>query len=325
MSFISQALRSLLSALVIATPLAALAQAFPNSPVKVIVPYPPGGSLDVVIRPMAEPFQQITGQPLVVENVAGGGGLIAASKVVQSKNDGYTLFLASNGQVSLAPLLYPSMNYDPDKDLVPIILLVDQVAVLYAHSKSPFKTVADVIAAAKATPGGLAMASTGSGGISHLAIELLGQSAGVKFNHIPYKGAAPAIQDVASGQVPLMFTFVGSAKALTASGHVRPIAVASDKRMPALPDVPTFAEAGLTNVIVSSWIGLMGPRDMPAAAVQRVADAAATIMKQPDFQQRMAANSMEIKGGTPANFRTAIQQDAAKWTSLAKTVNLKQQ
>lgn len=322
MSFISRTL----CALAVALPLAAAAQAdFPNAPVRVIVPYPPGGSLDAVIRPIGEKFQQATGQAMVIENIGGAGGLIAGAKVAQSKPDGYTLFLASNGQVSLAPLLYTTMTYDPDKDLVPIIHLTDQVAVLYANSKTPYKTVADVVAAAKAAPGTVAMASTGAGGISHLAIELLGQATGAKFNHVPYKGAAPALQDVAGGQVPLLFTFIGSAKALTASGHVRPIAVASDKRLPSLPDVPTFAEAGIPNFFVSSWMGLMGPRDMPPAAVQKIAEVTGAIMKQPDFQKKMTDIAMEIRGGTPANFRTAIQADSVKWSNLAKTVNIKQQ
>jgi tripartite-type tricarboxylate transporter receptor subunit TctC len=295
---------------------------FPAAPVRVVVPYPPGGSLDAVIRPMDDKFQQLTGQALVIENVGGAGGLIAGAKVVNAKPDGYTLFLASNGQVSLAPLLYPKMSYDPQNDLVPIIHLVDQVAVLYASAKSPYKTVAEVVAAGKAAPGTVAFASTGTGSISHLAIELLAHYSGARFNHVPYKGAAPALQDVASGQVPLIFTFIGSAKGLTASGLVRPIAVASDKRLPSLPDVPTFAEAGLPSIQASVWIGLMGPRGMPAAAVQRIADVADAIMKQPDFEQRMAANSMEIRGRTPAAFRSAIQADSARWTELAKTVNL---
>ena len=326
-SFISRALRSLLPAFAIALPLAAIGQAtdYPNAPVRVVVPYPAGGSLDAVIRPIGEKFQQATGQTMVIENVGGAGGLIAGAKVAQSKPDGYTLLLASNGQVSLAPLLYTSMSYDPEKDLVPIIHLTDQVAVLYANANAPYRTVADVVAAAKAAPGTVAFASTGAGGVSHLAIELLAQATGARFNHVPYKGAAPALQDVAGGQVPLLFTFVGSAKGLTEAGRVRPLAVASDKRLPSLPDVPTFAEAGVPGIIVSSWMGLMGPRDMPPAAIQRIADVIGAIMNQPDFQKKMADISMEIRGGTSANFRSAIQADTVKWSNLAKTVNLKQQ
>src|SRR3569623_1263002 len=319
--------RRLLLSLALAVPCAAMAQgdAFPNAPVRVVVPYPAGGSLDAGIRPIGEQFQQQTGQSMVIENVGNAGVLIAVAMVVQSKPDGYTLFPASNGQVSLAPILYPTMTYAPDKDLVPIIHLVDQVAVLYADAKSPYKTVKDVIDAAKASPGSIAMASTGTGSISHLALELFAHNAGVKFNHVPYKGAAPALQDLAGGQVPLMFTFVGSAKGLTDAGRVRPLAVASDKRLTALPDVPTFAEAREQGINASVWLGLMAPRGTPPAVIQRTADVASTIMKQPDFQQKMTALSMEIRGGTPAAVKTAIQADAAKWAALAKAINLKPQ
>lgn len=323
----STALCSLLPALAIAVPFGAASQTtvYPSAPVHVIVPYPGGGSLDAVIRPIGDRFQQATGQPMVIENLGGAGGMIAAAKVAQAQPDGYTLLLASNGQVSLAPLLYSTMSYDPERDLVPILHLTDQVAVLYANAKSPYRTVADVITAAKAAPGTVAFASTGPGSVSHLSIELLGQVTGAKFSHVPYKGAAPALQDVAGGQVPLLFTFVGSAKALTEAGRVRPIAVASEKRLPSLPDVPTFAEAGVPGIVVSSWMGLMGPRDMPHADVQRIADVVGAILRQPDFQNTMANISMEIRGGTPATFKTVIQADSAKWSALAKTVNLKQQ
>jgi tripartite-type tricarboxylate transporter receptor subunit TctC len=327
MSIASRALSLFLAVSSMALPLTGQAQpgGFPKAPVYVIVPYPPGGSLDAVIRLFGEKFQKITGQTLIIENVGGAGGLIAGQRVAQAKPDGYTLLLASNGQVTLAPLLYSSLPYQPDRDLVPIVELADQEEVLYASTKSPYKTVADVIAAAKARPGAVAIASTGIGSISQLSIELLAQTGGVKFNHIPYKGAAPELQDLASGQVPLAFTFVGSAKALTAAGLVRPIAVAADKRLPSLPEVPTFAQAGVPDFQISSWMGLMGPRGMPQAAIQRLAEVANTIMKMPEFQQKMSDLSMDVRGGAPAAFQAAIQADSAKWSALAKTVNIKMQ
>lgn len=318
-----RAIRGLLFAILSLLPAWAAAQSgdFPKTQVRVVVPYPAGGSLDAIARPMGPPFEQLTGQGLLIENVPGAGGLIAASRVVQSKADGYTLLLASNAQVSTALVQYPSMNYDPQTDLVPIIHLVDQVAVLYTSAKSPYRSAADVVAAAKRDPGGVNVASTG--GISHFAIELLGQTAGVRFNHVPYKGAAAALQDLAGGQVPLLFTYVGSAKALTAAGMVRPIAVASDKRMASLPDVPTFAEAGLPAMVASVWVGLMGPKDLPAATIQRIAEVSNAILKQPEYRQKMEGLSMIIQGGSPADLRAVIQADTRKWSQLAKTVNLK--
>ena len=263
---------------------------------------------------------------MVVENIGGAGGLIAAGKVAHAKADGYTLLLASNGQVSLAPLLYTSMSYDPDKDLVPIIHLTDQVAVLYANAKSPYRTV-----------GGRGCRSEGCARKRCIRIHRHGwhlaprdRAAGAsdrgQVQPRPLQGRGPG----AAGSSPedgcrCFFTFVGSAKALTAAGLVRPIAVASDKRLSSLPDVPTFLEAGVPGIIVSSWMGLMGPREMPRADIQRIADVVGAVLKRPEFQSKMADISMDIRGGTPAAFKAAIQADAAKWSNLAKTVDLKQQ
>jgi tripartite-type tricarboxylate transporter receptor subunit TctC len=305
-------------------PAAAQAPAFPVAPVRLIVPFPAGGSLDVVARPMAEPFQQMTGQPLIVENVAGANGLIAGARVAQSKPDGHTLFLASNAQVSLAPLLNAKMSYDPHKDLVPIMHVVDQLVVLYVSAKSPYNSVADVVAAARRSPGKIDVASSGLGSLPHLAMELFAQLSGLKFNHVPYKGGAPAIQAVAAGEVPLTFTAVGTAKALTTSGHVRPLAVASAKRGSSLPDLPTFAELGFTNMQVAGWMGLMGPSGMPESTVQRLSEVSRRILALPNFQAILADNAMEARGGTPADLHAFIQADANRWAPVVKRLDLKQ-
>jgi tripartite-type tricarboxylate transporter receptor subunit TctC len=305
-------------------PAAAQAPAFPVAPVRLIVPFPAGGSLDVVARPMAEPFQQMTGQPLIVENVAGANGLIAGARVAQSKPDGHTLFLASNAQVSLAPLLNAKMSYDPHKDLVPIMHVVDQLVVLYVSAKSPYNSVADVVAAARKSPGKIDVASSGLGSLPHLAMELFAQLSGLKFNHVPYKGGAPAIQAVAAGEVPLTFTAVGSAKALTTSGHVRPIAVASAKRGTSLPDLPTFAELGFPNMQVVGWMGIMGPSGMPEPTVQRLSEVSRRILALPNFQAILADNAMEARGGTPADLHAFIQADANRWAPVVKRLDLKQ-
>jgi tripartite-type tricarboxylate transporter receptor subunit TctC len=305
-------------------PAAAQAPAFPVAPVRLIVPFPAGGSLDVVARPMAEPFQQMTGQPLIVENVAGANGLIAGARVAQSRPDGHTLFLASNAQVSLAPLLNAKMSYDPHKDLVPIMHVVDQLVVLYVSAKSPYNSVADVVAAARRSPGKIDVASSGLGSLPHLAMELFAQLSGLKFNHVPYKGGAPAIQAVAAGEVPLTFTAVGTAKALTTSGHVRPLAVASAKRGSSLPDLPTFAELGFTNMQVAGWMGLMGPSGMPESTVQRLSEVSRRILALPNFQAILADNAMEARGGTPADLHAFIQADANRWAPVVKRLDLKQ-
>ncbi|SAI72860.1 putattive exported protein [Bordetella ansorpii] len=305
-----------------ALPGLAAAAGFPDRPVTMVVPYPAGGSLDTVGRPLAQGFEKATGQPMILENAGGAGGLIGAGKVAKSAPDGTTLLLASNGQVTLAPLMYKDMPYDPAHDLVPIVHLVDQTAVLYASAKSPYKTFADVAAAARAGQEPLPFASSGAGSISHLALELLAQKMGTRFSHIPYRGAAPALQDLAGGQVPLLFTFVGSARPLTASGMVRPLAVAASKRLAALPDVPTFAELGYPGVEASVWIGLMAPKGTPQDRIERLSGVATGMLAQPAFQKLMAENNMEIKGGSVQDFRKMMAEDAARWAELAKSVNL---
>ncbi|MBV7485517.1 tripartite tricarboxylate transporter substrate binding protein [Bordetella sp. BOR01] len=295
---------------------------FPDRAVTMVVPYPAGGSLDTVGRPLTQMFEQETGQSLILENVGGAGGLIAAAKVVQAKPDGNTLLLASNGQVTIAPLMYKDMAYDPQTDLLPIAHLVDQTAVLYASTKSPYRTFDDVAKAAQSGSGRLQFASSGTGSISHLAQELLAQQMGVQFTHVPYRGAAPALQDVAGGQVPLLFTFVGSAKAMTASGMVRPLAVAAAERLPALPDVPTFAELGYPGVQASVWIGLMAPKGTAPDRIERLATVFNHLLQQPGFKKLMTDNNMEVKGGSVAQFTTMMAEDGKRWADLAKAVNL---
>lgn len=311
-----------LAAALLSLPMLACAASYPDRPVTVVVPYPAGGSLDTVGRPIAQMFEKATGQPMILENAGGAGGLIGAGKVVKSAPDGYTLLLASNGQVTIAPLMYKDMPYDPARDLLPVAHLVDQTAVLYASAKSPYKTFADVAAAAKSGQESIQFASSGNGSISHLALELLAQKMATKFNHVPYRGAAPALQDLAGGQVPLLFTFVGSAKALTAAGLVRPLAVASPRRLAALPDVPTFAELGYPGVEASVWIGLMAPKGTPRDRIDRLSDVVGGLLRQADFQKLMADNNMEVRGGSIQAFQDMMRADAARWDALAKSVNL---
>ncbi|MCD0501877.1 Bug family tripartite tricarboxylate transporter substrate binding protein [Bordetella petrii] len=287
-----------------------------------IVPYPAGGSLDTIGRPLSQQFEQSTGQALILENVGGAGGLIGAGRVVKSPADGNTLLLASNGQVTIAPLVYKDMAYDPKTDLVPIVHLVDQTAVLYASSQSPYKTFGDVVQAVKAGKGALQFASSGTGSISHLALELLAQQMQTQFSHVPYRGAAPALQDLAGGQVPLLFTFVGSAKPMVASGRVRPLAVAAQSRLPSLPDVPTFAELGYPEMQASVWIGLMAPKDTPPDRIGRLAEIVDRILAEPGFQKLMADNNMEIKGGSVQAFRNMMDQDGKRWADLARKASL---
>lgn len=315
--------RTLLSAgFCLIFPMWSHADTFPERPITMVVPYPAGGSLDTVGRPLAQMFEKEAGQSLILENLGGAGGLIAAAKVVQSKPDGHSLLLASNGQVTIAPLMYKDMAYDPETDLLPVTHLVDQTAVLYASAKSPYQTFDDVVKAAKSQAENLQFASSGVGSISHLAQALLAEKMGTAFTHVPYRGAAPALQDLAGGQVPLLFTFVGSAKSMTESGMVRPLAVAAKERLPGLPDVPTFAELGYPEVIASVWIGLMAPKGTPADRVEKLASLFNGMLQRQEFRELMAGNNMEVKGGSVAQFNTMMSEDGKRWAALAETVNL---
>ena len=303
-------------------PLAQAQASFPDKPIRVIVPYPAGASLDAVIRPIADAYVKMTGQPMIIENVGGAGGQIAVSQLTQAKPDGYTVIMATNAQVSIAPFVYPALRYDPVQDLVPVIHLIDSIAVLYASAKSPYKTFADVLADARAQKGQVPFASAGKGTVTHLALELLTRESGETFNHIPYRGAAPALQDLAGGQVSLLFTFVGAAQAMTTSGMVRPLAVASDQRLAGLPAVPTFAELGYPKMQAFTWMGLMAPKGTPESSVSALNKQIQTILAQPDIRTRMDAMSAEIRSGSSAEFKSMIAADTDRWRTLSTTVNL---
>ncbi|CAM3860104.1 Bug family tripartite tricarboxylate transporter substrate binding protein [Bordetella tumulicola] len=295
---------------------------FPDKPVRVIVPYPAGASLDAVIRPIADAYMKMTGQPMIIENVGGAGGQIGVSQILQAKPDGYTVIMATNAQVSIAPFVYTNLRYDPVQDLVPIVHLIDSTAVLYASAKSPYKTFADVLADPQAKAGTVTFASAGKGTVTHLALELLSRESKIKFNHIPYRGAAPALQDLAGGQVSLLFTFVGSAQSLTASGMVQPLAVASKRRLPGLPNVPTFAELGYPAMQAFTWMGLMAPKGTPESSVLAFNKQIQDILAQPEIKARMDALSTEIRGGAPTAFKAMIAADTERWKKLSTTVNI---
>lgn len=301
----------------------AIAQnAYPKKPITVLIPFSAGGALDAVARPIGEAYGQAYGQSWIIENLGGAGGTIAAARAVRQDPDGYQLLMASSGQVSIAPFVYPSLSYNPSKDLVPIVHLADSTAVLYTNANSPYRSVADLITAAKAKPGSIDFAHTGNGSVSHLALELLQHTTGAKFVAIPYKGAGVAIGDLAGGQIPLLFTFVSTAKPMLDAGRVRPLAVASEKRLASLPEVPTFAELGIQNVIAKLWIGLMAPAGTPQPVIDTLSRQVNTELAKPAMRARLEPQGLEVKGGSPQEFRTMIANDTARWRELSQSVNL---
>lgn len=304
----------------LACTLATAQTSYPAKPIRVMIPFPAGGALDAVGRPLGEAFQRSVGQPWVIENLGGAGGTIATAQIARAQPDGYQLLLASNGQISIAPYVYPSLSYDPEKDLVPIIHLVDSTAVLYTSSNSPYQNLKDILAKAKS--GAVDFAHTGSGSVSHLALELLADQTKVKFTQIPYKGAGLALPDLASGHVPLLFTYVSSAKPMVDAGRIRPLAVAAEKRLESLPDVPTFAELGFPKVVAKLWIGLVAPKGTPQPILDKLAKDVNELLRAPEMKKRLEPQGLVVKGGTPGEFQKVITEDSARWRDLSKVVDI---
>ena len=302
---------------------AAAAEEFPARPVRMLVPYPPGGGLDLPGRAVGEKFAQSTGKQLVLDNRGGAGGLIAGEIVANAAPDGYTLLLGSNGQISIAPALYQKMPYNPTKDLVPVTHFVDTPMFLFANTSFPAKTVKEVIERAKAQPGKIGIALSGVGGVSHLTMELFRQRAGINLLGVPYKGAGAAMTDVASGDVPMIFTTASSGKPLLDSNRIRPIAVASKKRSAALPNVPTFEELGLTGMDAPLWIGMVAPRGTPQKIIDKLDSEFRKALATKEVQDRLASQSADIVAGGPKEFGEMIRRDTERWATVVKTANIK--
>jgi tripartite-type tricarboxylate transporter receptor subunit TctC len=296
---------------------------FPARPVRMLVPYPPGGGLDLPGRAVSEKFVQQTGKSLVLDNRGGAGGLIAGEIVANANPDGYTLILASNGQVSIAPALYPKMPYNPLRDLVPVTHFVDTPMFLFANSGFAAKTVKDVMERAKAQPGKIGIALSGVGGVSHLTMELFRQRAGINLLGVPYKGAGAAMVDVASGDVPLIFTTAASGKPLLDTNRIRPIAVAARKRSSALPNVPTFEELGLSGMDAPLWIGMMAPKGTPDKIIAKLHEEFAKALATKEVQDRLASQSAEIVAAGPREFGQMIRRDTERWDKVVKTAGIK--
>jgi tripartite-type tricarboxylate transporter receptor subunit TctC len=296
---------------------------FPARPVRLIVPVAAGGARDVIGRDLGREFQKLTGQALVVDNRTGAGGLIGGELAAKAAPDGYTLFMASGAEISIAPALYAKMPFDPQTELVPVIHLVDTPMLLFVAAYFPAQTVKDLVTLAKAKPEGIAAATAGNGSVSHLGLELLSQRAGVRFTVVPYRGAALALNDMAGGQVALIVTTVASAKAMMDGGRIRPLAVAAARRTGSLPNVPTFAEAGYAGIEAPVWFGIMTARGTPERVVEKLRRTFADILAQPDIRKRMATLDADIAGGDARELRTLIREDMERWRRVVKTAGIK--
>ncbi|HZZ94936.1 MAG TPA: tripartite tricarboxylate transporter substrate binding protein [Usitatibacter sp.] len=296
---------------------------YPARPVTIVVPYPAGGVADLLPRLVGEKLTQKWGQPVIVENKAGASGNIGMGWVAQQPADGYTFALAPAGNLTVNPTLFPNLPFDTARDFTPVTLLANVPNVLVVHPSVPAKTFQELVAYAKANPGKLNFASPGAGSGAHLAGELLKLDAGVDIVHIPYKGLAPAVNDLLGGQVQMMFAGVSTIIQQVKSGKLRALAVAGPHRLDAMPGVPTVAESGYPGFDVTSWYGIVAKTGTPPAIMRKVRDDMADALKQPDVVKKLADLGLEPVGDTPAQFGAVIQAESLKWGGIVKKAGVR--
>lgn len=309
-------------ALLAASALPAAAQSYPSRPVKLIVPFPPGGPVDTTARILGQKLSEQWGQPVIVENKPGANGSIGADAAARAAPDGYTLFVNAIHHAVL-PSLTAKLPYDIVKDFEPVGFAARFPVFLVAHPSVPAKNVAELIAQARRQPGALAYASSGNGGGTHLAGELFKDMAQVNLLHVPYKGSAPAIADVIGGQVQLMFADAPSALPHVKKGTVRVLAAASPQRSALLPEVPTFAESGLAGYEAYSWAGVMAPAGTPKDIVRSAGRAMTTALENAEVRQRLLAAGAEAAPGTPEQYGQFVQSEMAKWSRIVRQANIR--
>ncbi|MEP6825137.1 MAG: tripartite tricarboxylate transporter substrate binding protein [Ramlibacter sp.] len=307
--------------LLLTTP-AALAQAWPSKPVRFIVSFPPGGAADQIARGVAQPLQEALGQPVVVENRAGANGNIAGDYVAKQPADGHTLLMSSGGTVSINPHLYSKMPFDPTKDLVPVAAAARVLVFLEINPKLPVNNTKEFLAYLKANPGKLSYGSPGNGSSPHLAAEMMKAQTGLFATHIPYRGAAPALQDLLGGQIDFMFD-PGIGLQQVKAGKLKLLAVGSPKRSPQYPDVPTMDEAGLKNFDADTWFGFYAPAGTPAAVVTRLNTEINKVLRSPAFVERMNAIGGVASPMSPQDFGARAQIDSVRFGALIKARNIK--
>jgi tripartite-type tricarboxylate transporter receptor subunit TctC len=301
---------------------AAVAQTYPSKPIRIIVPFAPGGNVDVTARLVAPGLQEILGQPVIIENKAGAGGTIGADAVAKSPPDGYTLLMGSNSTFSVAPSLYPKNPYHPIRDFAPVIAIAATPFVLVVNPSGP-KSAKELVDKAKAAPGKTTMASAGTGSSNHLLGELFQEISGAKFTHVPYKGSSQALQDLMGGQVDLHFDQVTSAGSHVTGGKLRALMVTQPKRAALLPDVPTSAEVGYPAFQATNVTGLIAPAGTPREIIDKVNAATRKVLERPAAIERLAQIGAESIADTPEKFGAYIQEDFAKWTRIVKEANVK--
>ena len=300
------------------TPLAAQAQAFPTKAITIIVPFSAGGTTDILARVLGQFISKDLGQPVIIDNRAGAGGNIGTQLVARAAPDGYTILMGTVGTHAINQSLYPKLAFDPIKDFAPLTRVALVPNLLVANPAQPFKTVKELMAYAKANPGKVTFGSSGSGTSIHLSGELFKQMAGVDIQHVAYKGSAPAVNDLLGNHIAIMFDNMPSAISHVKAGKLRPLAVTTAQRSPALPDVPTIAEAGVPGYEATSWFGLLAPAKTPAPVVAKLNAAILKALADPDVKNKLLEQGAEPAGETPAQFAAFIASETVKWGKIVK-------
>ncbi|WP_235505001.1 Bug family tripartite tricarboxylate transporter substrate binding protein [Variovorax sp. Root318D1] len=297
---------------------AAFAQNYPARPIKLIVPFPAGGGTDAVAREVANKVATQQGWTMIIDNKPGSGGNLGVDAAAKATPDGYTIVLGQTSNLAINPTLYAKLPYNPVKDLAPIGLVASSPLVLVVATDSPYKTLADLIVAAKAKPEAINYASSGSGTVAHLAVEQFQKIAGIKLTHVPYKGAAQGATDLIGGQIQLYMSSIPTLIGHIRSGKMRAIAVTSQQRINDLPNVPTVSESGYKGFEAVTWFGLAGPAAMPKDAVVKLNGAFNKALQDPEVKKKLEGQGVEVLGGTPEQFGKLIQDDIGRWGKVVK-------
>lgn len=313
----------LLAGVLLAVALVARAQEFPLKPIRIVVPFPPGGAVDVAARLLTNKMHERLGWQFVIDNRPGGSGFIAATNVAKSPADGYSLFMAHVGEFAINPAVFSSMPYDLDRDFVPVSLVAEAPMVYIVNSQGPYSSLRDVVSAAKAKPNSIAYTTAGNASLNHLAGEWLAQAAGIKFIHVPYKGGAAAAAAVAAGDAPLGVSSIPGAMPHIKSGRVKVLAVTSAKRTAFQPDWATPGELGVGQVDASFWVGLLAPKGTPVAVVEKLDQAVRQTLQQPDVRTRFADVGFEVVGASSQEFLARIKQDVGRFKEVVTAAGIK--
>nr|WP_145545968.1 tripartite tricarboxylate transporter substrate binding protein [Variovorax boronicumulans] len=305
-------------AAVCVSPMAAAQAAWPSRPIRLVVPFPAGGGTDLIAREVANKVATTQGWSIIIDNKPGSGGNLGVDAAAKAPADGYTLVLGQTSNLAINPTLYPKLPYKPEKDLDAVGLVAQAPLVVVVAADSPYKTLADVIAAAKAKPASLNYASSGNGTVAHLAAEQLQKAAGVKFTHVPYKGAAQGATDLIGGQIQMYVSSVPTLIGYIKNGKMRALAVTSAQRTDDLPGVPTVAESGYKGFEAVTWFGVAGPDGLPKDVISKLNGAFNQALKDPEIKSKLAAQGADVRGGTPEEFAALIRSEIVRW---GKTVH----